>query len=68
LAFEGLRLTVRTIFTVRPLDLIFSGPLAEMDESIKCKYLLLWIGDKGRDIYTGGCSKMMLKSYNDKFK
>ena len=33
------------------VDLIFSGPLSEKDENIKWKYLLLWIGDKGRDIY-----------------
>ena len=33
------------------VDLIFTGPLADKEEPILCKYLLLWIGDKGRDIF-----------------
>ena len=33
------------------VELIFKGPLSERGEVVKVQYLLLWIGDKGRDIY-----------------
>lgn len=33
------------------VDLIFKGPLSEKDEKIHVTYLLLWVGEKGRDIY-----------------
>eukprot|EP00105_Crassostrea_gigas_P044027 XP_019928175.1 PREDICTED: uncharacterized protein K02A2.6-like [Crassostrea gigas] len=33
------------------VDLIFKGPLEEKSEEIKVTYLLLWVGDKGREIY-----------------
>ena len=33
------------------VQLIFDGPLKDKDEEIKCKYLLLWVGDKGRDVF-----------------
>lgn len=33
------------------VDLIFGGPLADKVEHIHCKYLLLWIGDKGQDVF-----------------
>ena len=32
------------------VELIFKGPLHEKDEEIKVTYLLLWVGDKGREI------------------
>ena len=32
------------------VELIFDGPLKEKSEEIKVNYLLLWIGDKGREI------------------
>ncbi len=32
-------------------DLIFNGPLQEKEESVKITYLLLWMGEQGRDIY-----------------
>ena len=30
--------------------LMFTGPLRQKTEAEKCSFLLLWIGDKGRDI------------------
>lgn len=33
------------------VDLIFKGPLEEKREEIKVTYLLLWVGDKGCEIY-----------------
>ena len=32
-------------------ELMFSGPLNEKSEKEKCSYLLIWVGEKGRDIY-----------------
>lgn len=32
-------------------NLIFSGPLKEKSDAEKCSYLLLWIGETGRDIF-----------------
>ena len=31
-------------------ELIFNGPLKENDKDVKVNYLLLWIGDKGREV------------------
>ena len=33
-------------------DFWFAGPLSSKDEAEKCSYLMIWIGDKGRDIYS----------------
>lgn len=33
------------------VELIFGGPLAEKPEKQKIRYLLLWAGDKGRDVF-----------------
>ena len=33
------------------LELMFKGPLKSKSEAEKCAYLLIWIGDKGRDVY-----------------
>ena len=30
---------------------MFTGPLKEKSEAEKCNYLMLWVGDKGRDVY-----------------
>ena len=30
----------------------FAGPLTKASEAQKCNYLMIWIGDKGRDIYS----------------
>ena len=30
--------------------LMFSGPLAEKSEIVQISYLLIWVGEKGRDI------------------
>ncbi|KAI4890019.1 hypothetical protein NFI96_007835 [Prochilodus magdalenae] len=52
-------------------ELMFSGPLSQQTEEQKCSFLLLWIGDKGRDIsntwaLTEGKAKL-LKTYYDGF-
>lgn len=33
------------------VQLIFDGPLKDKDDAIKISYLLIWIGDKGRDVF-----------------
>lgn len=35
----------------RHIELIFKGPLKEKSEEEKVAYLLLWIGEKGRDVH-----------------
>ena len=32
------------------IELVFDGPLEEKSKEVKVNYLLLWIGDKGREI------------------
>ena len=32
-------------------ELMFSGPLKARTEAEKCIYLLIWVGQKGRDIF-----------------
>lgn len=34
-------------------EFIFDGPLSEKDEAIKVQYLMLWVGEDGRDIREG---------------
>ncbi|KAL0161181.1 hypothetical protein M9458_044906, partial [Cirrhinus mrigala] len=52
-------------------ELMFSGPLREKREPEKCSYLLLWIGEKGLDIYnTWSLSEdeaKKLQTYYDKY-
>lgn len=53
-------------------ELMFAGPLKKMGEEQKCSYLLLWIGEKGRDIFntwtlTTEAAKV-LKTYYDKYE
>lgn len=31
---------------------MFNGPLVSKNEEQKCNYLMLWVGDKGRDVYS----------------
>ena len=37
----------------RTCQYIFDGPLAEKDEKIKVQYLMLWVGEEGRDSCDG---------------
>ena len=32
-------------------ELMFSGPLRRLDEEAKVSFLLIWVGEKGRDIW-----------------
>lgn len=52
-------------------ELMFTGPLREKEEADKCSYLLLWIGEKGRDVYNtwtlSADEAKMLKTYYDKY-
>ena len=32
-------------------ELMFSGPLKDKSEAEKCSYLLIWVGEKGRNIF-----------------
>ena len=32
-------------------ELMFTGPLKSRSEAEKCSYLLIWVGQKGRDVY-----------------
>lgn len=54
------------------VELMFSGPFRHKDEMEKCSYLLLWIGEKGRDIYNTWTltedEAKLLKTYYDKFE
>uniref|UniRef100_A0A8C6KCM5 Gypsy retrotransposon integrase-like protein 1 n=1 Tax=Nothobranchius furzeri TaxID=105023 RepID=A0A8C6KCM5_NOTFU len=36
---------------VQHVKLMFSGPLSSKPEETQCSYLLLWVGERGRDIY-----------------
>ena len=52
-------------------QLMFTGPLKAKDEADQCSYLLLWIGEKGRDVFntwtlTADEAKK-LKTYYDKY-
>ena len=55
------------------LELMFKGPLKSKSEPEKCAYLLLWIGEKGRDVYNAWEStvseeeKKKLATYYTKF-
>ena len=32
-------------------EFMFKGPLSGKTEDVRCNYLMLWVGDKGRHIY-----------------
>ncbi|XP_052766234.1 uncharacterized protein LOC128207393 [Mya arenaria] len=56
----------------RHVELIFTGPLSSKSEIEKVSYLLLWIGDKGRDVHQAWtlteAEKKSLKSIYKKFQ
>ena len=33
-------------------EFMFKGPLSGKSEEVRCNYLMLWVGDKGRHIYS----------------
>ena len=54
------------------VELMFSGPLAAKKEDEKCSYLLIWCGEKGRDIANTWSDvtdedKKKLKTYFERF-
>ncbi|KAL9967831.1 hypothetical protein ACROYT_G026128 [Oculina patagonica] len=54
-------------------ELMFTGPLKSKNEAEKCSYLLIWVGQKGRDIYNTwtGISvddRKKLQTYYDRFE
>ena len=54
-------------------ELMFSGPLNEKSEEEKCSYLLIWVGEKGRDIHNTWTdvtdeNRKKLKTYYVKFE
>lgn len=54
------------------VELMFSGPLREKTEPEKCSYLLLWIGEKGRDVHSTWTltadERKKLQTYYGKFE
>lgn len=54
------------------VELMFSGPLRSKSQVEKCSYLLLWAGEKGRDIYNSWTltdeAAKLLKTYYDEFE
>ena len=54
------------------IDLIFAGPLKSKSEEEKCTYLLLWIGQRGREIHKSwnltADDNKSLKKLSDSFK
>ena len=54
------------------VELMFKGPFKKRTEEEKCSYLLLWVGEKGRDIYytwiLTEAEAKVLKSYYDRFE
>jgi hypothetical protein len=51
---------------------IFQGPLKGEDEAIQCKYLLIWAGDRGLDLYNSWAldadQQKVLQNYWDKYE
>ena len=44
----------RTFFSSKSTqhaELIFAGALRDKDPEVHCTYILLWVGEKGREIY-----------------
>ncbi|XP_026054529.1 uncharacterized protein K02A2.6-like [Carassius auratus] len=54
------------------VQLMFAGPLRDKEEETMCSYLLLWVGEKGRDVYNtwtlSADESKKLQSYYDKFE
>lgn len=53
-------------------EFMFGGPLKSKNEEEKCNYLMLWVGDKGRDIYSTWTltedQKVLLETYYNNFE
>lgn len=53
-------------------EFMFGGPLKGKSEEQQCNYLMLWVGEKGRNIYSTwnlqGDDKKTLKVYFDRFE
>lgn len=53
-------------------EFMFGGPLKGKSEEQQCNYLMLWVGEKGRNIYSTwnlqGDDKKTLKLYFDRFE
>ena len=54
-------------------ELMFSGPLKTKSEAEKCSYLLIWVGQNGRDIFNTWSdineeNEGKLKTYYDRFE
>ncbi|CAC5373520.1 unnamed protein product [Mytilus coruscus] len=51
---------------------MFEGPLKAKNEETKCNYLMIWVGNKGRDIYSTWnlqvAEAKLLKTYYEKFE
>ena len=49
----------------------FGGPLKQKSEEVKCNYLMLWVGDKGCEIYSmwklGAEEAKKLNTYHTKY-
>ena len=55
------------------MEVMFSGPLKSRQEAEKCSYLVIWVGQKERDIYNMRTDitnedKSKLKTYYDRFE
>ena len=55
------------------VELMFTGPLKPRSEQEKCSYLLIWVGQKGRDIYNtwsdiSDDDRKKLETYYDRFE
>ncbi len=54
------------------VELMFTGPLWSKNQAEKCSYLLLWVGEKGRDIFNKWAltedEAKELKTYYERFK
>jgi len=53
-------------------EFTFGGPLKQKSEEVKCNYLMLWVGDKDREIYStwelGAEEAKKLNTYYTKYE
>lgn len=51
---------------------LFNGPLQEKSEEVKCNYLMIWVGEKGRKVYSTWTltedEQKLIQTYYDKFQ
>ncbi|KAG1673308.1 hypothetical protein GQR58_015635 [Nymphon striatum] len=54
------------------VELIVNGPLNDKEEGVKCTYFMLWIGDRGREIFNtwsvSSADAKILNTYYTKFQ